>query len=153
MKKLYLSIRRLVLFIMLVMLCACSTTTDMSLNSVLINDKEYSLSQSEKQRIEFTVNDKDSEMIICIPEGAVGYSWVPFTSDDQITCIKEEKVKRKIRTDIDGESSYIQKFTFQLSDDAEGSIILKKRFIDDEKKQIDDPTVHWYNELEIVIIK
>lgn len=144
-------LKRIILFIPLLFLCACSSSLDISLNSILINEKEYTLNQSDYQKLELERNEIDKEIIIYIPEGALGYSWLPYSYSDSIKLVSEKRVLRKVSEDIDGESKYAQQFTFQIEKNASAKIVLKKLFIDDKEKQLDDPSIHWYNELEIVL--
>ena len=138
-------------FTLSLFMCACSTDLNVPLNKILINEQEYTTNHSEYQKIELNKDQFDDKIVICIPEGAVGYSWVPFYYSDSLKLVKEEKITRKMPKDIDGESKYAQQFTFQIEKNASAKIVLKKLFIDDKEKQLDDPSIHWYNELEIVL--
>ncbi len=138
-------------FTLSLFMCACSSDSDVPLNKILINKQEYTSNQGEYQKIELNKDQVDDKIVICIPEGAVGYSWVPYSYSDSLKLVKEEKITRKLSKDIDGESKYAQQFTFQIEKGAGAEIVLKKRFIDDKEKQLHDDTIQWHSELEIVI--
>lgn len=151
MQKLASLFKNLLLLIAVFTLCACSSAMKIDIDTIIINDTEYTSNHSEYQKIELTKDQIDDKIVICIPEGAVGYSWVPFSYSDSLKLVKEEKITRKLSKNIDGESKYAQQFTFQFEKDAGAEIVLKKRFIDDKEKQLHDDTVQWHSELEIVI--
>lgn len=131
-------------------LCACASPLDLAYHTVLINDTEYTIDYKDYQKIECKKNT-DNEIVICIPEGALGYSWVPFSYSDHVKLVKEEQLLRKIPNDTDGESKHAQKFTFHIQKEAPVKITLKQLFIDDKEKQMNDSSIHWYSELEIVL--
>ena len=121
------------------------------IDTMIINDTEYTSNHSEYQKIELSKDQVDDKIVICIPEGTVGYSWVPYSYSDSLKLVKEEKITRKLLKDIDGESKYAQQFTFQIEKNMNAKILLKKRFIDDKEKPLHDDTIQWHSELEIVI--
>lgn len=141
----------LLLLIAVFTLCACSSTMKIDIDTMIINDTEYTSNHSEYQKIELNKDQVDDKIVICIPEGTVGYSWVPYSYSDSLKLVKEEKITRKLLKDIDGESKYAQQFTFQIEKNMNAKILLKKRFIDDKEKPLHDDTIQWHSELEIVI--
>ncbi len=141
----------LLLIIVIFTLSACSAAIKINVDTIIINDTEYTSNQGEYQTIELNKDQVDDKIVICIPEGAVGYSWVPYSYSDSLKLVKEEKITRKLLKDIDGESKYAQQFTFQIEKNMNAKILLKKRFIDDKEKPLHDDTIQWHSELEIVI--
>ncbi|MCI8850163.1 MAG: hypothetical protein HFE82_01270 [Erysipelotrichaceae bacterium] len=143
--------KSLLLLIAVFTLCACSSAMKIDIDTIIINDTEYTSNQGEYQKIELNKDQVDDKIVICIPEGAVGYSWVPYSYSDSLKLVKEEKITRKLSKNIDGESKYAQQFTFQIEKNMNAKILLKKRFIDDKEKPLHDDTIQWHSELEIVI--
>ena len=92
----------LLLIIVIFTLCACSAAIKINVDTIIINDTEYTSNQGEYQKIELSKDQVDDKIVICIPEGTVGYSWVPYSYSDSLKLVKEEKITRKLLKDIDG---------------------------------------------------
>ncbi len=135
---------------LLIFLSACSHQGT-ALNRFFINDKEYEADFDHSyQQIVYSLADDENRIVICLPEGALGHTWIPAPVTAGISLIKEERIQRGYKKDTDGESMYMKRYTYEIHRDPSFTLQFKKIIADDMDSEDIRENVEQIAELEIV---
>lgn len=120
MKKIILTVLTLVVIAAgVLLLIQVFNTNDNSLfdNEIIVNDKKITLSKKvwESDQMIEIAKSVDNTYEVVLPEGASIYRW----KAEKTNLIHEERIQYVFDEDKEGISRYLQKYIFELDDDAD----------------------------------